>query len=398
MSAYYLARQPILDVDNNTYGYELLFRNSETNSFDPSIDGNTATSRLLVSTIIDAGLESIVGNAWAFINLTQRFFENPEILDLLAPGRCVLEVLEDVEVTDAVVAGVEMLREKGHMIALDDFVDADRFERLLPLAHIIKYDISQHSQKQLIAYRQADAEAGRLSLAERVETVEEYDELKAAGFQYFQGYFFARPHLMCGSSLPQSKIAILQLFKQINDPSTPMEVLAEQISHDVALSVRTLRYVNSPLSGLNTEITSIPHAVVMLGREPIRNWIMLLMMSGVDDKPVELIKMALTRARFCQLIAIEKGLENDQMYFTIGLLSLVDALIGIEMEAALAEMAISEDIRRPLLTGEGEGGEMLGMAHRLESVDQNSSEGEDYLGPLYQSAIAWTEYTARFMS
>lgn len=393
MSAYYLARQPILDSSGNTFGYELLFRSTEKNVYDPSVDGDTATARLLVNTIVEAGLESIVGSAQAFVNLTQRFLENPEILDLLEPGRYVLEVLETVDVSDKVVAGVEMLRARGHTIALDDFVDADRFARLLPLAHIIKYDITQHTMDQLAEYRLADTEAGRLSLAERVETLDQFNALKEAGFQYFQGYYFSRPHVISGTKLSPSKLVILQLLKQISDPATTIEELAEQLSHDVALSVRTLRYVNSPLSGLNSEITSISHAAVMLGRDPIRNWVMLLLMSGVDNKPAELIKMALIRARFCQLLAKEKGLDNNSMYFTIGLLSLIDVLMETDLEIVLAEMAISEEIRNPLLKGAGEGGEMLRLIKRLEEVDPVLNSGEEYLGAFYQDAIAWTEDT-----
>jgi len=391
MSTFYLARQPILDVENNTYGYELLFRSTTKNSYDPSVDGDTATARVLVNSIVEAGLDSIVGNSRAFVNLTEYFLENPEMLDLLEPGSCVLEILEDVIVTDSVFAGVRALHAKGHTIALDDFVDAVQFTRLMPLVHIIKYDITQHTMEELAALRLKDAAAGRLSLAERVETHEEYDTLKAAGFQYYQGYFFAKPHVISGSKLPQNRVAILQLLGQINDPASSIYDIAETLSHDVALSVRTLKYVNSPLSALKSEVTSISHAAVLLGREPIRNWVILLVMTGIEDKPQELTKMALVRARFCQLLSLERELGDDGKYFTIGLLSLVGVLMDLELGDALDQFSITGDLRSQILDLAGPGGEMLKLVSEIEKPEPEVELEDPAIGQIYQNSISWAE-------
>ncbi|MFK7857930.1 MAG: EAL and HDOD domain-containing protein [Granulosicoccus sp.] len=393
MTTFYIARQPILDREGSTFGYELLFRSTEKNAYDPDVDGDTATARVLVNTIVEAGLDSIVGNAHAFVNLTQRFLESPEMLDLLEPGRCVLEVLEDVVVTDGVLAGVQALYEKGHVIALDDFVDPEQFALILPMAGIIKYDITQHSMDELLAYRLKDAEAGRLSLVERVETLEQFESLKSFGFQYFQGYYFARPRMISGKELPKNKIAIMQLLAQINDPSTSIDQLAETLSHDIALSIQTLKYVNSPLSCLSNEVTSIRHAAVLLGREPIRNWVSLVIMTGIDDKPPELTRMALTRARFCQLMAKQKGLGEDAMYFTIGLLSLLDVLLDCSLEQALNQISISADMRSQILERSGAGGEMLSLVLQLERPEPVIDPANGVIGPIYQQSISWTEQT-----
>ncbi|MFK7996900.1 MAG: EAL and HDOD domain-containing protein [Granulosicoccus sp.] len=393
MSTFYIARQPILDTQCQTFGYELLFRSTQKNAYDPGVDGDTATARVLVNTIVEAGLDSIVGNSLAFINLTQRFLENPDMLDLLEPGRCVLEVLEDVVVNDAVVAGVEALRAKGHTIALDDFVDPEQFAELMPMASIIKYDITQHSMDALASYRLKDEQGGRLSLAERVETLEQFETLKSFGFHYFQGYYFAKPCMISGKKLPQNKVAILRLLAQVNDLSTTIDQLADTLSHDVALSVRTLRYVNSPLSALSNEVTSIQHAAVLLGREPIRNWVILLVMTGIDDKPPELTKMALTRARFCQLLSKERALGEDAMYFTIGLLSLLGVFMGTELEDALAQVSISTDVRSQLVNGSGAGADMLKLVIQLEKADADMESGDEAVGPIYQQSISWAEQT-----
>lgn len=393
MTTFYIARQPILDVDGQTFGYELLFRSTEKNSYDPSVDGDTATARVLIDTIVEAGLESIVGRAKAFVNLTQRFLESPDMLDLLAPGRCVLEVLENVIVTDEVLAGVKALHAKGHTIALDDFVDPVQFAPLLPLTHIIKYDITQHSMEALQAYRLKDAKAGRLSLAERVETREQFETLKTFGFHYYQGYYFAKPLVVSGTKLPQNRVAMVQLLAQINDSSTTIEELADTLSRDVALSVRTLKYVNSPLCAMKTEVTSVRHAAVLLGREPIRNWLTLLVMTGMDGKPPELMKLVLTRARFCQLLAKERGLPDDAMYFTIGLLSMLGVLMDSELKVALENVSLSDDMRSQLLDGSGAGGDMLRLVSQLEKPEPDIEPGNAVIGPIYQSSISWSEQT-----
>ncbi|NND92825.1 MAG: HDOD domain-containing protein [Granulosicoccus sp.] len=392
MNSFYIARQPILDVQGHTYGYELLFRSSDSNAYDPSVDGNTATSHVLFNAIVEAGLDTLVGKGLAFINLTNRFFEKPELLELLPAGRCVLEVLETVDVNEEVVRGVEELRNAGHLIALDDFVDEERFARLLPMADIIKYDITQHSMDELARYRDIDSAAGRQSLAERVETHEEHDALKGFGFNYFQGYFFAKPKILSGTKLPQNRIALVQLLAEINNPNTTIDEVADIVGRDVSLGVRTLRYVNSPMNGLRTSVQSIKHATVLLGRSLIRNWVTLLVMSQMDDNPSELIKLALTRARFCQLLALDEGLD-DARYFTIGLLSLLDVFMNSTMAEALENITISEDMRLELLDREGDGGRFLNWAEGLEhdTVQQIPETAIGDAGRRFQEASSWAE-------
>lgn len=395
MNSFHIARQPILDSGGKTYGYELLFRSSEKNAYDPTVDGNTATSTVLFNSIAEFGLDRLVGNALAFINLTNLFFEQPEMLELIPAGRCVLEVLETVEVNDEVVAGVLTLRDKGHLIALDDFVDAERFERLLPLADIVKYDITQHSMEALHELCAKDHAAGRCSLAERVETHEEFEALTAGGFDYFQGYYFAKPLIVSGTKMPENRVALMQLIAEINNPESTIDDLAEIVGRDVSLAVRTIKYVNSPMNGLSTNVESIRQAAVLLGRSIISNWVTLLVMSRIDDQPSELMKLALIRARFCQLQAQEEGL-NDARYFTLGLLSLLDVFMGTTMEAALAEVTIAEELRNELLTRGGDGGRMLDWAASLEQG--NAEHADDSLpegaGRLYQDASFWAEEIA----
>lgn len=394
MNEFYIARQPILDVQGNTFGYELLFRSTKKNAYDPGVDGDTATARVLINAIIEVGLESIVGKAKAFINLTGAFLENPELLDLLPPGNCVLEVLETVEVNDQVLEGVLSLLAKGHVIALDDFVDDRRFERLLPLAHIIKYDLTQHSMTELAALAVRDRQAGRMSLVERVETHEEYETLKAAGFHYFQGYYFAKPRVISGTKIPENRVALLKVLADINDPDSTIDEVAESVSRDVSLSLRTLKFANSPLNGLATKVTSVRHATVLLGRESIRNWATLLMMSGIDDKPPELMKMALARAKFCQLKAELDRHDDKAMFFTAGLLSLLDVLMDTDLENALQQLPITLTMRSQLIERDGAVGQLLDLLEQLENPHlDNTPVHIVEAGPMFYEATLWAEQT-----
>lgn len=395
MSCFHIARQPILDAQGCTFGYELLFRSSESNAYDPAVDGNSATSSVLFNSVVEMGLDKLVGNAQAFINLTNVFLEQPDMLDLLPAGRCVLEVLETVDVNDDVVEGVRTLRERGHVIALDDFVDSQRFERLLPMTDVVKYDITQHSREALARHCEEDHAAGRRTLAERVETHEEFEFLKNCGFDYYQGYHFARPRVISGARMPENRVALMQLIAEINNPDSTIDDLAEIVGRDVSLAVRTLKYVNSPLNGLATNVESIRQAAVLLGRGMISNWVTLLVMSRIDDQPSELIKMALVRARFCQQMARSEGLD-DARHFTLGLLSLLDVFMGSTLEDALAEVTINDDLKSELLTREGDGGRLLCWVEGLEKGETDSIPDDlrTSAGEHYHEAMLWAEEIA----
>ncbi len=228
-----------------------------------------------------------------------------------------------------------------------------------------------------------------------METHEEFETLCGFGFEYFQGYYFAKPKIISGSKLPANRVALIQLIAEINNPASTIDDLAEIVGRDVSLSVRTLRYVNSPMNGLSTTVSSIRQAAVLLGRSLIRNWVTLLVMSKIDDKPSELIKLALIRARFCQLLATEeKG--DEARSFTFGLLSLLDVFMSSSMEDALAQVSLSDDMRDELMTGEGDGGRMVRWAEILEhgGTDGIPEDSIDLAGRSFQDATRWADEIA----
>lgn len=393
MPSYFIGRQPILDAMENTIGYELLFRSSTDNTYDPTIDGDSATARVLINSILESGLHSLIGSQLAFINCTNLFLENPDLLDLLPPEQCVLEVLETVVVTDKLVAGIKKLRNKGFSIALDDYNNNASFDRLKPLADIIKYDLTQYNLDVLAEFREKDNANDTKSLVERVEHREDFYTLKDAGFNYFQGYYFAKPLVISGSRLSPSKLTVLQLLSEINDPRSNINDIARIVSRDASLGIRTLKYVNSPITGLSATVKSVKHATVLLGRATIRNWVSLMVMTDLAEKPAELVKMALIRARFCQLMAREERLKEEGMYFTIGLLSLIDALTDTRLEVALHEIKLDTDMIVQMTERSGVGGYMLNTVELLEKPEtyrNHQLELQHALKP-YRSALQWAE-------
>ncbi len=394
---FFLARQPILDRDLKLYAYELLFRSSNENSAPTDMDNDAATAQVLTNAM-EIGIDRLSRGHITFINLPRQFLLDPDLLPI-DPVRVMLEILEDVVPDDDVLAGVASLRETGFKIALDDVVESASYDRLMPLVDTVKIDIRAMPEETWAA------QIGRIKthdckvLAEKVETEEEFQTLKALGVDYFQGYFFARPRIVSGKRLPTNKIALLRLLARISDPDTDLEELQSLISQDVGLSVRALAYVNSAANALNRKIDSIKEAIVYLGRGVIRNWVVLYIMSGVDGKADEIVTMGLVRGRLCELLAQHCGLANADSYFTVGLFSVLDALLDVPLEEALKYLPLPEDMQDALINREGDRGGALSCALSLEAGDAGSVEFRNLdameLADIYMSAVQWADVAAR---
>ena len=393
MSEYFIARQPIFDRKLNLYAYELLFRSSRTNSMPPDVDAEMATAQVL-STSSDIGLSELVGSDMAFINLPNRFLREPDLLPL-PPGQVVLEILESVKIDAQTLEGIRTLVERGLTLALDDFVYAERFEKVLPFVHIVKLEILAIDEGEWAQQiRRLKAQDCRV-LAEKVETEEQFTRLAELGCDYFQGYFFARPKVVSGRRIAPNKLGMLQLLSRINDPETDIEALSELVSRDVALSVRALRYVNSAASALNRRIESIQDAVIYLGRDTIRNWIALFMLASIDDKPSQLMTMALIRGKFCELLGKAARKDDLNAYFTVGLFSVLDALMDATMEDIVVQLAVTEDMSNALTAHRGAKGEALKIAVALERGKTETLDLEalpsELLAEMHREATLWAD-------
>ena len=401
MDDIYIARQPIYDRALKLVGYELLYRNSQENlaQFE---DGEKASSDTIVNSFIHIGIDNLVGTSLAFVNLPTEFIIDNDLVPMFHE-QSVLEILEDVEVTDEVIAGIKSLKDKGYKIALDDFVLADDKHVILQLADFVKVDVLDYSDEELpeivSKLRKYDVEL----VAEKVETQHLFQQCKALDFDYYQGYFFCRPQLVTEKNMPASKLVVLNLIAKLQNPDAEISEIESVLSNDVALSYKLLRYINSAAFSLRREIESIKDAIVLLGLATVKNWASLILMSRVaDDKPQQLVITALVRAKMAELLAEKVIPGHDKQAFICGLFSVLDALMDRPMIDLLDTVILSTQIKLALLDHEGELGQLLENTLFYEQANfdvlhQKQVNTELYY-ESYMAAIKWADETVKELS
>lgn len=388
----YLARQPIFDDEQGIYGYELLFRDSRQNRANLDTDGASATSKVMLNTMMELDLGRLVGDRLAFFNLDHQFLLAGTDLPF-GSEHVGIEIMEDVPVNDETVAAVAQLNMLGYTIALDNFTWRDGVERFLEHASLVKIDILAHDVMAQIEIIKKLQGHDIIMVAKSVETRAQFEQCRRLGFKYFQGFFLCRPTTMTAKRLPESKINVMRLVKQLQDPDVTPEELEAIIRNDVALHYRLLRTVNSAYYGLSVKIKSIQHAIVYLGIPTIRSWARLQVMAGVDDRPSELMRLALIRARMCELMTGQMAKQTQDMAFTAGLFSLLDALMDAPMKEVIALLPLEDDLVSALVEREGPYGRLLQTVVSYERGEweqiQDGMFAVKDLRRSYLEAVAW---------
>jgi EAL and modified HD-GYP domain-containing signal transduction protein len=389
MSNVFLARQPILDRDQSVEGYELLYSQREngqtaTNGHDPAL----ATARLALGALSEIGLEHLVGESRAWINVGPEFL-TPELVRNLPPERVVLELHAPSFADPGAHAALGELRGTGYPIALADFRYDPEFEPLLSNVDFVKLNMAALGPR-VLARHSFKLRAHQLTLvAEKIESHDDFRLAKAAGADLFQGYFFCRPHLVGARAILPSRLALMQLAAALQDPAVQLEDLERLISGDVGLSYRLLKYINSAYFNLRGRISSIKQAVALLGIEPLRRWATLSIFAELSDKPRELFVTALIRAHFCQ----EAGEPTDGApadLFTLGLFSVLDALNDTSMYAALQNLPLTPSIRDALIDHAG-AGRLLECVTAIENGDfEHANEIVEGSAEYYLDSVAWS--------
>ncbi len=345
----FLARQPILDRNNNIYAYELLFRGGTENLF-PDIDGDSASSRVLSNTFFTSDLEKITNRKKIFINFTHKLITKGIPL-MFPPESTVIEILEDVQPDEDLIDACRELKRRNYMLALDDFVYREEMEPLLELANIVKLDFMNSSEEELRSYTRKLSKYNVELLAEKVESLHDQHLGRHIGCNYFQGYFFCKPQIIKDVDIPTLKMNHLRLLSEINNEEFIVDRLEKIIMQDVSISYKLLRYLNSPFFRRSSEITSIKHAIIMLGESGLRRFVSIIVLAELnDDKPDELIKNSIIRAKICEGLSFQPGSHpSPSELFTVGLFSLIDAILGNSMENILKQLAIASNIKETLL-------------------------------------------------
>jgi EAL and modified HD-GYP domain-containing signal transduction protein len=389
----FLARQPILDRSMNVFGYELLFRTGIENFFnaDPEHASHSAVDTLLL------GINTFCGKRFAFVNCTLDVLLQ-DIVTLLPPHQTVVEILETVEPDPRVVAACRRLKAAGYQIALDDFAPDDTRLCLCEFADIIKIDIRATSPDQRADMLRSLQSPHCRMLAEKVETRAEYQQARDMGFHYFQGYFFCRPEIVSSNQVPASRLNYVRLLEIISRRELNVDELEHMLKQEPSISYRLLRYLNSPLFGLTLEIKSLRQAIVILGEQEMRRWVRLIVTVCMAEQSCsELVLMGLIRARFCELLFRE--IRPDIDLFLMGLLSLMDAILEVKMDALLQELPVDREIKAALLGHKGNLRPMYEMMLAQESGDLAQSNqiarklglAEEAVVSAWWQAIQWAQ-------
>ncbi len=391
----FVARQPILDRAQKVYGYELLFRNGLEDYFN-SDDADQAARSTLDSSLL-LGVNALCHNSRAFLNCTRDILLK-DLVTLLPPSQTVVEILESVEPEDRVVAACKRLKEAGYLIALDDFAPNDPRIPLCEYADFIKVDIRATRLEERAGMMRRFGSPKCKMLAEKLETPHEFQQAKNMGFTYFQGYFFCRPELVIGREVPASRMHHLRLLEMVSRPEIELRELEKLLKQEAAICYRLLRYLNSPVFGLMLEIKSIRHAMTILGERELRRWIRLVVTVGAAEQGCsELVLMGLTRARFCELLS--ERLRSKTDLFLMGLLSVMDAILEIDMVTLLDKLPVDHDIKATLL---GQAGSLRPL-YQLMLAQESGEWGkageltkqlkltDDIVGNAWWQAMTWAQ-------
>lgn len=394
----YVARQPIYTARGDVEAYELLYRSGNVGAAGDV--GLRESSTMLVNAIGAFGFDALVGAKRAFINISEELLLCSGI-EMLPQDRVVLEILENVCPTPEVLQGVQRLKEAGYMLALDDYTCQPELEAFLPLVDIVKFEVMgadpQHLRPRLRGLRSK----GKKLLAEKVETIDEFRMWRDEGFSLFQGYFFAKPEVLSGKAALCNHGALVELLAKLHDPLVDIDEIERIISQDAGLSFRLLKMLRSAALGLSSRLGSVREAVFYLGLKKTSALATILMLSNVHQKPTELLQTALVRAHFCEDLAHGLRLPNPDSYFTLGLFSLLDAMLDLPMAEIVEQLPLSEEVSQALAATESDNlmARVLAFVVDWECGRSNELQGYDLqpLGPsqMYVHALARSEELIR---
>lgn len=351
----FIGRQPIFDSKGNIYAYELLYRNSSSNEY-PNIDPEKATIELLIHTFLTVGIDQVAGRYKSFINFSEKFFEQG-LINQLDPNLIIIEILENTKITPLFIERVKSLRKLGFKFALDDYVIeeySDLHEELFKLVHFIKVDFLHSTTSDRLRLKSLVKKHPHITLlAEKIETMEQYEEAKKLGYLLFQGYFFAEPEIIKSKDIPLNYPLHMRLLHRLNEPEPDIDEISLLIMHDLSLSYKLLRYINSLAFGIPEQIKSIKQAVMLMGLNEARRWLRILLLHHLGDgqgkgRERALVDTSLTIAKICELLAKYKKKPNSDEYFLTGMFSLLNVILKRSWDHVLPKLSLSDEIANTL--------------------------------------------------
>jgi EAL and modified HD-GYP domain-containing signal transduction protein len=391
-----MARQPIYDQATRIVAYELLFRQCDKQEAN-IVNGDNATSEVLVNVFTHFNIEDIVGNKKAYINFTERLIAEPPPFD---KRHFVIEVLEDIEINDSLVENLSALRDQNYTIALDDFIYNDQSHRILPFADIVKIDVLLLNTEELKEHVTQLKKYNVILLAEKVENHEMWELCRDLGFDLFQGFFLSKPEIILGKNIPPSKLLVLELLNKLQNPNIGISELETLISRDPVLSFKVLKLVNSASYLPRKKIESFAKAITYLGLDLIRSLASLLALSTLSDKPNALKDQSVLRARMCEKLGEKISKDQASVFFSVGLFSLLDAFFDQPLESVVRTLSLNEELSNALLNKKGFYGEILATVIHLEKAEFDDINWHylseygitpEYINEVHHETIVWLQ-------
>ncbi len=377
MEGFFLGRQPILDRNQNLVAFELLFRHKETEGTANFINDFSASANVIVNAYGLLGIQNVLGRQRGFINADPDLIMS-DIISLLPNKHVVLEVKEPEVVTAEFIQRCNELKQNGYQFAIDKVVEINsKIEQLLPIASVVKVDILALGEKELAKLVSELNHWPVLLLALKVESYEQEKRCMQLGFQMFQGYYFAKPEIISGKHADPGKLSLLKLLTLVMGDSD-IDEIEKEFKHQPGLSYNLMRMVNSVANGLPQKISSIKHAIMIMGRKQLQRWVQLLLYSAnQSDNSMSnaLMQTAAMRGKLMELIAaVERPHDKNhqEKAFMVGILSLLDVLLGIEMQQIIDKLGIPDDMSQALICRDGRLGQELRLVELNEKGEINT--------------------------
>jgi len=406
---FYLGRQPILDRSQGLFGYELLFRNAPVGPAHVTNDLSATAS--VIAHAAQLGMEKTIGDALGFVNVDADAILS-DIFPFLPREKVVLEMMNTVQATPQVLHRMQELAGHGFTFALDDVTgDTADMVAMLPMVAYVKMDMRSTALSTLMKLAPRLRQDGKRLIAEKVETRDEFKHCLDLGFDYFQGYYFARPVIMSGKKLSPSQLAVMELMTLVTSDADNHEI-ERAIKRDVSLALNLLRLVNTPAVGARQRIDSLSQAVTILGRRQLQRWLQIMLYAEPSKRGhsmTPLLMLATTRGRLLELLAGK--LRHNQrnvadIAFTVGIMSLMDTLFGIPMQEILTQIPVTEEVSSALLDRAGFFGDLLKLVECIERIEDMDHEivpalrdlamSTDELVELEMAAFEWSDNVVRY--
>jgi c-di-GMP-related signal transduction protein len=406
---FFVGRQSILDRNWGLAGFELLFRSGQKNSAEFS-DDVIATASVISHTINEIGFQTVLGKHRGFINVNASMLMD-DSLELLPMEQVVIELLETIEINTAVVERCKYLKSLGYLLALDDFNQySDKIEPLKGYIDFIKVDLKLCGQENLAETLSHIRSWPVKLLAEKVDNPEEAKLCMDIGFHLFQGYYFAKPIIITGKRLSHSELAMMRLLNlAMSDAETfQIEAVFKQYP---GLSFNLLRLANSVAIGSNTGITSVGNAITVLGRRQLQRWLQILIYAKDSHSPISspLMQLAATRGKCMELLVRNLGCDSrilEDYAFMVGIMSPMDALLGMPLAEIISPLHLPDDIRDALLQRDGLLGTLLLMTEHLEQYDMEAADqllkklaplSVEQINKAQLEALAWSNSLEQYV-